>query len=221
MRPQRPQKILRKLPVVRITDILKADRRYGPNDGSIKHKKTIKHHYSRVNYKDKIMQEVYNGWIKFNLMMEINGSRYNTSVTLKKNIVALWLVMMEKIHCDHNRVILDFIEEVVLKRWEGNTARGLGDFILKCMIHSILDKKDYEDFKLVYLALNGRVNNPRRIVPAERRGQIQGKILRGVSRETGNGNPDSGNISDSECKNLHQKNLAENKKRIYIRKNKS
>lgn len=128
----------------------------------------IKHHYKRVRFKekstkDKVMNEIYNGFIKFNLLMDIDGHKYPTSITLKKNVVTLWLVMMEKIHCDHNREIIDFIEKVCMKRWQGNTAKGMSDFVLKCMIHSILEDEDWENYKVVYRSLNGRVHNPKKL----------------------------------------------------------
>lgn len=139
------------------------------NDLKYRVRQKLKTHFHKMNTKDKIMSEMYNGWIKFNILMEIktpsgNMYRYPTSVTLKKNIVSLWLVMMEKIHCDHNREIIDFIQNVCMERWRGDTAKGLGDFILKCMLHSILEKNDWENFKLVYKSLNGRIKNPKKIV---------------------------------------------------------
>lgn len=116
--------------------------------------------------KDVIMKEMYNGSIKFNLALDIktyNGGRYlyPTSISLKKSIVSLWLVMMEKIHCDHNKVIIEFIQDVCLKKWYGDTAKGLSDFIQKCMLYSMLEEEDWQNYKMVYKALNGRVNNPR------------------------------------------------------------
>ena len=132
-------------------------------------RKKLKTHFIRLKSKDKIMSEMYNGWIKFNILMDVitpsgNRYRYPTSVTLKKNIVSLWLVMMEKVHCDHNREIIDFIQNVCLKRWKGDTAKGLGDFVLKCMLYSIMEHDDWINFKEVYKSLNGRVKNHQKIV---------------------------------------------------------
>jgi hypothetical protein len=132
-------------------------------------KKKLRTHFHKMNSKDAIVREMYNGWIKFNILMELrtksgNLYKYPTSVTLKKNIVALWLVMMEKIHTDHNREIIDFIQNVCLKRWKGDTAKGLGDFVLKCMLHAIMEDDDWINFKEVYKSLNGRVHNPKKII---------------------------------------------------------
>ena len=127
-------------------------------------KNNIRTHFHKFNSPDKIVREMYNGWIKFNIIMDIEDHHYATSITLKKNIVSLWLVMMDKIHCDHNRVIIDFIQKVCLPRWRGDTAKGLGDFVLKCMLHSILDKDDWLNFKTVYMSLNGRVKNPNKLI---------------------------------------------------------
>lgn len=125
-------------------------------------RRKFKTHILKMNYKDKIMQEVYNGWIKYNIIMDIGENKYSTSITLKKNIVALWLVMMDKVHVDHNRVVIEFIQNVCMKRWRGSTAKGMSDFVTKCMIHSMLEESDYLDFKNVYLGLNARVKNPRK-----------------------------------------------------------
>jgi len=170
------------------------------------------------------MQEVYNGWIKFNLMMEIEGYRYPTSITLKKNIVALWLVMMDKIHCDHNRVIIDFIQNVCMKRWKGNSAKGMSDFVAKCMIHSMLDKEDYESFKMIYLSLNGRQNNHLKIKNPERGDNF---IL--IKRDSSEDDKDNENNSTLDFKNPDpennflrptpsKKSLARKAKKTYIRK---
>lgn len=140
----------------------------------------LKKHYMPRKYKDPIMKEIYNGYIKFNIIMNIYGCKYSTSITLKKNIVALWIVMMDKVHTDHNRVIIEFIENVCLKRWKGDTAKGLGDFVLKCMIHSFLERKDYEDFKNVYMSLNGRAHNPKKAISLKDdkvKGYIRKEIL--------------------------------------------
>ena len=180
-------------------------------------RRKTKTHYKRVQYKDKIMQEIYNGWIKFNLIMEIEGFKYPTSITLKKNITALWLVMMDKIHCDHNRVIIDFIQNVCMKRWTGNTAKGMSDFVAKCMIHSMLDKEDYESFKMIYLSLNGRQRNHRKIVNPE---YGTNSIRITVEKEAGDSVK-----SEKEDLNFKFKDPAESKKplarkikRTYIRK---
>lgn len=126
----------------------------------------LRTHFLKQRSKDTIVREMYNGWIKFNIMMDIEGKgiRYPTSITLKKNIVALWLVMMDKIHCDHNRIIIEFIEKVCLKRWKGETAKGMSEFIQKCMIHAILDSDDWENYKIVYKSLNGRVKNHKKLI---------------------------------------------------------
>jgi len=181
-------------------------------------RRKTKFHYIKYKYKDKIMQEIYNGWIKFNLMMEIEGYRYPTSITLKKNIVALWLVMMDKIHCDHNRVIIDFIQNVCMKRWKGNSAKGMSDFVAKCMIHSILDTEDYESFKMIYLSLNGRQNNHLKIKNPERGDNF---IL--IKRDSGE-NKSTLDFQNLEPENNFQnqppskKSLARKVKKTYIRK---
>lgn len=137
-------------------------------------KKHIVPHIKKINYSDPAKNEIYNGQIKVNVTLSIMNRPFVTSVSLKKNILALWIVMMDKIHQEHTRVIQDFIETVVLKRWRGNTARGLGDFITKCMIHSMLEADDYEMFKNVYLSLTDKVKEkltkkPEHFLPRELR----------------------------------------------------
>ena len=144
-------------------------------------KRKMRSHIWKVKSKDNIVKEMYEGWIKFNIIMEAklpSGSvyKYNTSVSLKKNIVTLWLVMMDKIHTDHNKVIIDFIQNVCLKRWRGDTGKGFGDFVLKCMIHSMMEEDDWEKYKMVYKSLNMRNSHHKKAIPTEKgNGHIKGE----------------------------------------------
>ena len=96
---------------------------------------------------------VHNETLKFNIRMSIGESALVTSVSLKKNIISLWIVMMEKQHEDPYEIIQRFIEKVCMPRWKGSTAKGFSTFITKAMIHSILDENDWITFKQVYLSL--------------------------------------------------------------------
>jgi len=91
--------------------------------------------------------------VKFNIRIGVGQSSFSTSVTLRKNIVALWLLMMDKSEADPYEVVQEFIEKVCLKRWEGDTAKGMSDFITKCMINSFLEEDDFITYKKIYLGM--------------------------------------------------------------------
>lgn len=95
----------------------------------------------------------YSEKIMFRFRMGSDEGSFPTSVSLRKNVVSLWIVLMDKIDDDPHQVVQEFIEKVCVKRWKGQTAKGMSDFITKCMIHSILEKEDYEAWKKVYLSL--------------------------------------------------------------------
>ena len=76
-----------------------------------------------------------------------------TSITLKKKIIALWLIynvginesnIEEKISSLKTSVF-DFVYEC-LKGWHYLSGKGLSDFITNKMISEILEKEDYAVF---------------------------------------------------------------------------
>lgn len=77
--------------------------------------------------------------VKFNV--KLNG--YATSVTLRKDIVSLWILLTEDTNPDVNLLVQDFIHDVVLKLWKKFHGRGLSDFVTSCMIRSVLTSRDY------------------------------------------------------------------------------
>jgi hypothetical protein len=96
---------------------------------------------------------VYLETVKFNVLIGEGENSFSTSITLRKNIVALWLVMMDKVQSDPYGTVQIFIDEVCVKRWTGSTAKGMSDFVSKCMIHSFLDEDDFREYKKVYLSM--------------------------------------------------------------------
>lgn len=91
--------------------------------------------------------------VKFNIRIGVGCGSFSTSITLRKNIVALWILMMDKEEDDPYQIVQEFIEKVCLKRWTGNTAKGMSDFISKCMINSFLDEKDFIAYKKIYFKM--------------------------------------------------------------------
>jgi len=60
---------------------------------------------------------------------------------------------MDKVYDDPYKITQEFIDGVCIPRWEGDTAKGMSEFITKCMIHSFLEKADFNSFKKVYLKM--------------------------------------------------------------------
>jgi len=98
------------------------------------------------------IKEISSDTVKFNIRMG-GGSTPSTSITLRKNILALWILMMEKYDSDYYQVTQEFIEKVCIQRWKRDDAKGFSDFVTKCMIKSILDNDDFEIYKRVYIKL--------------------------------------------------------------------
>jgi hypothetical protein len=96
---------------------------------------------------------VYVETIKFNVRIGSGIGSVNTSITLRKNIVSLWILLMDKSNSDPYITVQNFIDLVCMKRWTGNTGKGLSDFITKCMVHSFLDEDDFKLYKKIYLSM--------------------------------------------------------------------
>ena len=86
---------------------------------------------------------------KFNV--KLNGSP--TSVTLKNDIIALWILMLDYKAEDKKDLLMEFIHEQCLPRWSKHHGRGLSEFISMCMIRSFLDKNDFFAWRKIYKSL--------------------------------------------------------------------
>jgi len=115
--------------------------------------KVIPGHLRRADGSVKKKGNMYVETVKFNLRIGVGQNSFNTSVTLRKNIVALWILIMDKAESDPYIIVQEFIEKVCLKRWTGDTAKGMSDFITKCMIHDIVPEGDFVLYKKIYLSI--------------------------------------------------------------------
>ena len=74
-----------------------------------------------------------------------------TSITLKKNIIALWLIYGTEIDLA-NTDLEELSYEVngflyaSLDKWDNNTAKGLSMYITDRMVKSFLTKKKYKNY---------------------------------------------------------------------------
>lgn len=74
-----------------------------------------------------------------------------TSITLKKNIIALWLIFGTDIDIVNTELdvlsyeVNDFIYSC-LDKWENNTAKGLSAYITNRMVKAFLNKKKYKSY---------------------------------------------------------------------------
>lgn len=83
--------------------------------------------------------------------IRINGSV--TSISLRKNLVALWLVLnidgVEKSEKAFNNVVINFIYKC-LDKWKGNNGKGFSDFVSVEMIFNILEYEDFALYEEIY-----------------------------------------------------------------------
>jgi hypothetical protein len=84
------------------------------------------------------------------------GQRSHTTISVSRNIVCLWLLLMGRENTPNISILLrNFVETVCLPRWplrESGHFRGLGVYVEKCMIHAMLNRKDYLVFRRLYLS---------------------------------------------------------------------
>lgn len=85
------------------------------------------------------------------------SSKSVSSVSLKKNIVSLWLLLCtniidKRIHCisrDRCKTSISDFMYKNLKEWEKDTAKGFSEFITDKMIDNILEEDDFIQFKKI------------------------------------------------------------------------
>lgn len=75
----------------------------------------------------------------------------STSITLRRNIVSLYLLFSEA-DADLDNVVFKFIDSCIDK-WKGETAKGLSDFITARMIRNILTRDDFKQYKHLFSRL--------------------------------------------------------------------
>ena len=76
-----------------------------------------------------------------------------TSITLKRNIVSLWLTLSDfDISGDPHSYILDFIYNT-LDNWEKDNAKGLSNFVTQEIIKSMLEKRDFVRYVKIFESL--------------------------------------------------------------------
>ena len=84
--------------------------------------------------------------IKYNIKMD----GFPTSITLRKDVVSLWVLLTDNIDANGKEMIEDFIYEKVLPIWKKSHGRGLSEFISKCMFRSVLSRRDYSMYKKIH-----------------------------------------------------------------------
>lgn len=74
-----------------------------------------------------------------------------TSITLKKNVVVLWILFTipgNNTRSQLKGMVLDFVYHS-LDKWKGATAKGLSDFIINRMILELLDSSDLREYNKI------------------------------------------------------------------------
>lgn len=76
-----------------------------------------------------------------------------SSLSLKKNICALWLLLLDvQEGKDGKERITDFVYDCIDK-WENDSAKGLSEFISEKMICEMLQTDDYKEYRKIKRAL--------------------------------------------------------------------
>ena len=71
-----------------------------------------------------------------------------TSLSLRKNVVSLW-VLLNCIKKDEFQNRLGNVVQDSLGEWEGESGKGLSDFITDKLISQILDTQDYSRYRRI------------------------------------------------------------------------
>lgn len=85
------------------------------------------------------------------LRFSIRVAKRVTSISLRKNIISLWILLKEtelsEITKDSvNNAVSDFIYDS-LNDWNNNNGKGLSDFISERMIQEILEEDDFMTYR--------------------------------------------------------------------------
>lgn len=85
------------------------------------------------------------------LRFSIRVSKRVTSISLRKNIVSLWMVLNGETNASKDTMLImvsDFIYES-LDYWNNDTGKGLSDFVSERMIQEILEDEDYQMYRSI------------------------------------------------------------------------
>lgn len=88
---------------------------------------------------------LYNTTVKLNV--KINGKP--NSVTLRRDLVSLWYFLRDE-EGEVRSAIQDFVQNKVVERWNKKNGRKFSEFASLCMIRSIMERKDFYQFKKIY-----------------------------------------------------------------------
>jgi len=78
--------------------------------------------------------------------IRIEGS--TTSISLRKNIVALWILLNEIPIKNRKSKLVDFIYSC-LDLWEGESAKGFSDFVSEKMVKGFLEQEDFKEYRKI------------------------------------------------------------------------
>ncbi len=86
------------------------------------------------------------------LRISVRISSAVTSLSIKKNLIALWILLHDSdtsgVKDSAKLLLTDFVYEC-LNQWNKDTAKGFSDFVSDKLIESFLEKEDYIEYKLV------------------------------------------------------------------------
>jgi len=82
------------------------------------------------------------------LRISIRISSTVTSLSIKKNLIALWILLSEEDPKQTKDLITEFVY-TCLDKWDKETAKGFSDFVSEKLIQNMLEKEDYRDYRRI------------------------------------------------------------------------
>jgi len=104
----------------------------------------------KVYKKRKVRKEKLNNSLRFPI--RILGS--STSLSIRRSVVALWLTLTteDDVKTPYKDIISDFIYTCI-NSWEGQSAKGLSEYVAERMLQDILEKEDYKRYQKISLGI--------------------------------------------------------------------
>ena len=88
------------------------------------------------------------GSIRGSMRISIRISSQVTSLSIKKNLIAIWILLMNTDPEDSRDDLTEFVYKC-LDQWTGDSAKGFSDFVSERLIQDMLEADDYIEYKQI------------------------------------------------------------------------